>query len=138
MSGFVFHPNALEDLEEIQGYIAADSVEAADRVLEELYEAIKSLVPFPRIGHSRPDPAVPYDSKSCAITSLRTRLTRGLLQSSRFCTAVAIPASLPPFWIREHKGGREPRHSPEELLYNVSVDSLHTSGHSCDRADGAR
>jgi plasmid stabilization system protein ParE len=28
---------------------------AADRVREEIYEAIQSIVPFPYVGHSRPD-----------------------------------------------------------------------------------
>jgi plasmid stabilization system protein ParE len=55
MSGFVLHPAAYDDLDEIWEYIAADSLDAADRVREEIYEAIQSLVPFPRIGHSRPD-----------------------------------------------------------------------------------
>jgi plasmid stabilization system protein ParE len=55
MSGFVLHPKAYTDLDEIWEYIAADSLEAADRVREEIYEAIQSLVPFPYVGHSRPD-----------------------------------------------------------------------------------
>jgi antitoxin ParD1/3/4 len=55
MSGFVLHPQAYTDLEEIWEYIAADSLDAADRVREEIYDAIESLVPFPYIGHSRPD-----------------------------------------------------------------------------------
>ena len=55
MSGFVLHPQAYTDLEEIWEYIAADNLDAADRVREEIYEAIQSLVPFPHIGHSRPD-----------------------------------------------------------------------------------
>jgi len=55
MIGFVLHPQAYTDLEEIWEYIAADSLDAADRVREEIYEAIQSLVPFPYIGHSRPD-----------------------------------------------------------------------------------
>ena len=55
MSEFVLHPDAVKDLEEIWEYIAADSLDAADRVREEIYEAIQSLVPFPHIGHSRPD-----------------------------------------------------------------------------------
>ena len=55
MSGFVLHPQAYADLDEIWEYIAADSLDAADRVREEIYEAIQSLVPFPYIGHSRPD-----------------------------------------------------------------------------------
>ena len=36
-------------------HIAADNLEAADGVLEEIYEAIQSLVTFPYSGHSRPD-----------------------------------------------------------------------------------
>ncbi|HEX8815014.1 MAG TPA: type II toxin-antitoxin system RelE/ParE family toxin [Terriglobales bacterium] len=55
MSEFVLHPGAFRDLEEIWDYIAADSMDAADRTLEEIYGAIKSLIPFPYIGHSRPD-----------------------------------------------------------------------------------
>jgi toxin ParE1/3/4 len=55
MSGFVLHPQAYTDLGEIWEYIAADNLEAADRVREEIYEAIQSLVPFPYVGHSRPD-----------------------------------------------------------------------------------
>jgi plasmid stabilization system protein ParE len=55
MSGFVLHPAAYEDLDEIWEYIAADSLDAADRVREEIYEAIQSLVPFPHVGHTRPD-----------------------------------------------------------------------------------
>ncbi|MGC2173445.1 MAG: type II toxin-antitoxin system RelE/ParE family toxin [Candidatus Sulfotelmatobacter sp.] len=55
MSGFVLHPQAYTDLEEIWEYIAADNLDAADGVREEIYEAIQSLVPFPFIGHSRPD-----------------------------------------------------------------------------------
>ncbi len=55
MSGFVLHPQAYADLDEIWEYIAADNLDAADRVREEIYEAIQSIVPFPYIGHSRPD-----------------------------------------------------------------------------------
>jgi len=40
MSGFVFHPAALTDIDEIWKYIAADSASAADRVLDEIQEAI--------------------------------------------------------------------------------------------------
>jgi plasmid stabilization system protein ParE len=53
MSEFVLHPDAIKDLEEIWEYIAADNVDAADRFREEIYGAIKSLVPFPYVGHSR-------------------------------------------------------------------------------------
>jgi toxin ParE1/3/4 len=55
MSGFVLHPEALTDLTEIWEYIAADNPDAADRVIEEIHEAIRALVPFPQLGHSRSD-----------------------------------------------------------------------------------
>jgi plasmid stabilization system protein ParE len=55
MSEFVLHPQAFADLDEIREYIAAENLEAADRTREEIYEAIRSLVPFPYIGHTRPD-----------------------------------------------------------------------------------
>jgi plasmid stabilization system protein ParE len=55
MSGFVFHPEAYKDIEEIWEYIAADNLEAADRVVEEINEAIRTLVSFPLQGHCRPD-----------------------------------------------------------------------------------
>jgi plasmid stabilization system protein ParE len=55
MSGFVLHPDALTDLTEIWEYIATDSPSAAGRVLTEIQEAIRALVPFPQLGHVRPD-----------------------------------------------------------------------------------
>jgi len=55
MSGFVLHPAAFADIEEILEFIAAGSLDAADRVLEEIFEAIHSLVPFPQVGHFRAD-----------------------------------------------------------------------------------
>jgi len=55
MSGFVLHPDAFADLDEIWEFIAADNLSAADRVLEEIHEAIRALVPFPQLGHRRSD-----------------------------------------------------------------------------------
>jgi len=55
VKGFVLHPDAYNDLDEIWDYIASDNLDAADRVREELYEAMSSLVSFPRQGHQRSD-----------------------------------------------------------------------------------
>jgi antitoxin ParD1/3/4/toxin ParE1/3/4 len=55
MSGFALHPSAISDLEEIWEFIAVDSPDAADRVIEEIHEAIRGLVPFPESGHRRSD-----------------------------------------------------------------------------------
>jgi plasmid stabilization system protein ParE len=52
MSEFVLHPEPVKDLDEIWEYEAADSLDAADRTIEEIYETIQSLVPFPYLGHS--------------------------------------------------------------------------------------
>jgi plasmid stabilization system protein ParE len=56
MTGFVLHPDAYDDLEERSGtYIATDNLDAADRVISKIHEAIQSLVSFPYQGHERPD-----------------------------------------------------------------------------------
>ena len=55
MSGFVLHPDALSDLDEIWKYIASDNLDAADRILNEIHEGIRTLVAFPQLGHSRTD-----------------------------------------------------------------------------------
>jgi toxin ParE1/3/4 len=53
MSGFVLHPAAFRDINEIWEFIAAENLDAADRVLEELRESIEKLVDFPAMGFRR-------------------------------------------------------------------------------------
>ena len=55
MSRYVLHPGAHADIDELWEFIAQDSLDAADRVREEIYQAIQSLIPFPHIGHHRTD-----------------------------------------------------------------------------------
>ena len=55
MSGFVLHPEALAYLEEVWEFIAANNLEAADRVLDEIRLAMQSLASFPQMGHTRSD-----------------------------------------------------------------------------------
>ncbi|MGA2986321.1 MAG: type II toxin-antitoxin system RelE/ParE family toxin [Terriglobia bacterium] len=55
MSGHALHPEAYADLDDIRGYIAQDNPDAADRVITEIFDAIRGLVPFPDQGHRRPD-----------------------------------------------------------------------------------
>ena len=55
MSGFVLHPDALADLNEIWEFIAADNSRAADGFLDEIQDAIRALVAFPQLGHIRAD-----------------------------------------------------------------------------------
>lgn len=52
--GFLFLPGAVQELNEIYEYIAADNP-AAERVCKEILDAIRSLVKFPHQGHRRPD-----------------------------------------------------------------------------------
>ena len=42
-------------LTDIWEYIAADNLEAADRVIEEIYSKIQALISFPHQGHTRAD-----------------------------------------------------------------------------------
>ncbi len=55
MTGFVFHPEAYEDLDEIWEYIAARDLDAADRLLDEHYAVMRTLASFPHAGHIRAD-----------------------------------------------------------------------------------
>jgi plasmid stabilization system protein ParE len=54
MSGYILHPEAFIDLDELWEFIAQDNQDAADRMREEIYQTIHNLVPFPHQGHRRP------------------------------------------------------------------------------------
>ena len=47
MIGYALHPEALIDLDEIREHIAEDSPDAADRVITEIFDGIRAVVPFP-------------------------------------------------------------------------------------------
>ena len=53
MTRFILTLKAAEDLNEIWTYIAADSVEAADRVMAALERMMQKLARSPGIGHVR-------------------------------------------------------------------------------------
>ena len=55
MTGYDFHPQAVNDLDEIWGFIAAHNLDAADGMIGEILAAIEALVAFPDRGHKRPD-----------------------------------------------------------------------------------
>jgi plasmid stabilization system protein ParE len=55
MSGYILHPEAFIDLDELWEFIAQDNQDAADRVREEIYQTIHHLVPFPHQGYRRPN-----------------------------------------------------------------------------------
>jgi antitoxin ParD1/3/4 len=52
---FVLTPEARADLQDIWEFIADDSCEAADRVLEDFYRAFGQLAAMPGMGHKRED-----------------------------------------------------------------------------------
>jgi antitoxin ParD1/3/4/toxin ParE1/3/4 len=54
MTGYHFHPEARNDLDEIWEFIREDNPDAADRMIAEILAAIDALVPFPGQGHRRP------------------------------------------------------------------------------------
>jgi toxin ParE1/3/4 len=53
--GFELHPGAASDITSIWEFIAKDDPHAARRVREDILDAIRRLVPFPRQGHQRTD-----------------------------------------------------------------------------------
>ncbi len=54
-SGFDLHPEAARDITEIWEDIASGNPEAAGRVREDILQAFRDLVFFPRSGFRRPD-----------------------------------------------------------------------------------
>ena len=52
MSGYALHPEAFTDIDDIRGHIAQDSPDAADPVVMEIFDGIRSLVAFPYQGRS--------------------------------------------------------------------------------------
>ena len=55
MNAFSLHPEAEADLNEIWDFVAEDSVDAADRVRDDIFAAIQGLVRVPNKGHRRND-----------------------------------------------------------------------------------
>jgi len=55
MSGYVLHAEAYTDLDTIWEFVAEQNLDAADRLIEEIYAAVRSLISFPHQGHQRPD-----------------------------------------------------------------------------------
>ncbi len=55
MISFHLSPSARQDVLDIYDYIAADNLDAADRFVDEHYQAFDHLATFPHTGHSRPD-----------------------------------------------------------------------------------
>lgn len=54
-SRFILSPEALADLDQIWLFIAADSIDAAERNEERLRSAMNLIGQKPNIGHARPD-----------------------------------------------------------------------------------
>ena len=52
---YVLHPEVYDDLEEIDSYIGQFNPTAADRLLNQFFEAFEMIARFPHNGHHRPD-----------------------------------------------------------------------------------
>jgi plasmid stabilization system protein ParE len=50
MTGYDFHPRAVNDLDEIWGFIAADNLDAADRMIGEILGRHRCTGGLPRPG----------------------------------------------------------------------------------------
>jgi len=90
---YVLHPDVYTDLEEIDSYIGQFSPPAADRLLDELFEAFDMIARFPRHGHRRPD---------LAIGALRFKVVGDYL-------IAYLPERKPPWIAAVIDGRRHPR-----------------------------
>jgi plasmid stabilization system protein ParE len=55
VSQYILGSDAVLDLEDIWDYIAADSIDAADRWIGKLFDAFEEIARMPGIGHRRED-----------------------------------------------------------------------------------
>jgi plasmid stabilization system protein ParE len=55
MSDYSLHPEAFDDIDGIRSHIAEDSPDAADEFVDEIFDAIRALAPFPQQGYRRPN-----------------------------------------------------------------------------------
>jgi plasmid stabilization system protein ParE len=55
MTSYILAPEALQDLQELRDYIAAENLDAADRVIDTLFAAFERLAAMPDLGHRRED-----------------------------------------------------------------------------------
>src|SRR3989475_13168414 len=55
MTPYILAPEALQDLQELWDYIAAENLDAADRVIDTLFAAFERLAAMPGLGHRRED-----------------------------------------------------------------------------------
>ncbi len=55
MFAFVLSPEALQDLQDIWDFIAADNLTAADQLENDFFEAFEQLARRPGMGHTRSD-----------------------------------------------------------------------------------
>jgi toxin ParE1/3/4 len=93
VKGYALHPEAFIDLDEIRQYIAEDNPDAADRVITEIFDGIRTLATFPEQGYRRPN-----------LTSrrLRFKLVREYV--------IAYAAEKKPLWVvAVFHGRRSPR-----------------------------
>ena len=55
MASYELSPAALEDILQIQEFIARDNLGAAEQLVEDLFRAFEHLSEWPRSGHTRAD-----------------------------------------------------------------------------------
>lgn len=92
-SSYALHPEAYADLEEIRDYIAQDNPQAANRVIDEIFEAFRALAAFPQRGFKRPE---------LTLRPLRFAVVRSYV--------IAYAANESPLWIiAVIHGRRSPR-----------------------------
>ncbi len=55
MSAYVLSRGAAQDLNDLWNYVADESIDAADRLSEQIFGAFEELARFPHMGHKRED-----------------------------------------------------------------------------------
>lgn len=96
MTGYDFHPEARFDLvRRSLGAHCADNLDAADRIIADIFATLDALVPLPRQGHWRPD----LTSRPCRCHAWTTQPARDgrHTQGQRVTDKVAKRSGAPHF-----------------------------------------
>jgi plasmid stabilization system protein ParE len=76
VSGYALHPEAYDDIDEIRAYIAEDNPDAADRMVNEIFDRIRQLPQFPDQGFRRPTLLRPHCALSLSVSTLSRMFRR--------------------------------------------------------------
>jgi plasmid stabilization system protein ParE len=92
VSSYALHPEAFADLAEIWEFIAEDNIDAADRMIIEIFDVIRLLPAFPHRGLRRPE----LTSRPLRFVLARDYLIAYEVEASPLCVVAVLHGASKP------------------------------------------